>query len=124
MAELLTLIATLAIIMVGIAIMLQVTSLDETFRFIRRGVIWFVLMLVTVCILKYLWICVMVPWLSAAFESLMTLIEWLLVIMAGLGVLSLVVRLVFGRVGRHLTLRRDPQSGDGYGINDSKDAKN
>ena len=94
MAELLTLIATLAIMMVGFAVMLQVTSVEEIFRFIGRAVAAFVLMILALCILKYLWICVMVPWLSAAFESLLTLIGWLLVAIVGLTALSLVGRAV------------------------------
>ena len=123
MAELLTLIATLAIILVGIAVMLQATSVEEIFRFIGRAVMMFVLLLVTMCVLKYLWLCVMVPWLSAAFGSLMTLIGWLLVTIIGFIALSLVVRLVLRRFGRFLTLRRDPQDGDGYDFHDSKDTK-
>jgi hypothetical protein len=66
----------------------------------------------------------MVPWLSAAFESFRTLIEWLLLIIVGFMVLSSVGRLALRRFGRHLTMRRDPQAGDGYDYNDSKNAKN
>ena len=123
MVELLTLIATLAIIVIGIAILLQITSVEDLPSLMGRTVAVLVLMILALCILKYLWICVMVPWLSAAFESLKTLIEWLLVRIVGLIALSLVVRLVLRRFGRYLTLRRDPQTGDGYDNNDSKDAK-
>jgi uncharacterized membrane protein (UPF0182 family) len=124
MAELLTSIATLAIVLIGIAILLQITSVEEVSGFIGRAVVVFVLVLVAVCILKGLWLGVMIPWLSAAFEFLKTLIEWLLVTIVGLIALSLVARLALARFGRYLTLRRDPQTGDGYDINDSKDAKN
>lgn len=124
MAELLTLIGMLAIILVGIAIMLQITSVEDCLSFMGRAAMVFVLLLVAVCILKGLWLGVVIPWLSAAFESLKTLIEWLLVTVVGLIALSLVVRLVLRRAGRYLTLRRDPQNGDGYDLNDSKDAKN
>jgi hypothetical protein len=66
----------------------------------------------------------MFPYLSAAFESFKTLIEWLLLLIAGLIALSLVARLALRQLGRHLTLRRDPQTEGGYGVNDSKDAEN
>ena len=92
MAELLTLIGMLAIILVGIAIMLQITSVEDVLGFMGRAAMVFVLLLVAVCILKGLWLGVMVPWLSAAFESLKTLIEWLLVTIVGLIALSLVGR--------------------------------
>src|SRR5216684_1850589 len=121
MVELLTLIGTLAIILVGIAILLQMTSVEDVLRFIGRAVMVFVLMLVVLCILKGLWLGVIVPWLSTAFESFKKLIEWLLVILVGLITLLLVGRLALRRFGRHLTLRRDPQTGDSYGINGSKD---
>jgi len=123
MAQLLTLIGTLALILVGIAILLQITSAHEVLGFIGRAVTVFVLILVALCILKGLWLGVFVPWLSVAFESFKTLIEWLLVILVGLITLLLVGRLALRRFGRHLTLRRDPQTGDSYGINDSKDAE-
>jgi hypothetical protein len=66
----------------------------------------------------------MVPWLSAAFEFLKTLIEWLLLSTVGLVVLSLVAQLALRQLGRQLTLRRDPQTGVRHGINDSKDPEN
>jgi hypothetical protein len=124
MAELLTLVGTLAIILIGIAILLQMISVEEVCGFTGRAVMVFVLTLVVLCILKGLWLGVMIPWLSAAFESLKTLIEWLFVTTVCLIILLLVGRVVLRRFGRYLTLRRDPQTGDGYDINDSKDAEN
>jgi hypothetical protein len=124
MAELLTLIGMLAIILVGIAIMLQITTVEDVLGFMGCAAMVFVLLLVAVCILRGLWLGVMIPWLSAAFESLKTLIEWLLFTVVGLIALSLVVRLVLLGVRRYLTLRRDPQTGDGYDSDDSKNAKN
>jgi hypothetical protein len=124
MVELLISIATLAIILIGIAILLQITSVEDLLGLIVRAVAVLVLMILALCVLKYLWICVIVPWLSAAFGSLMTLIGWLLVTIIGLIALSLVVRLALRRLGRFLTLRRDPQTGAGYEIHDSKDSQN
>ncbi len=124
MAELLTLIGTLAIILTGIAILLQITSVKEVSGFIGRAVAAFLLMLVTLCILKGLWVGVMVPWLSAAFGFLKTLIGWLVITIVCLIVCSLVGRVVLRRFGRYLTLRRDPQAGDKYDIDDSQDTKN
>jgi hypothetical protein len=123
-AELLTLIATLAIVVLGIAIMLQIISVEEIVGVLWRALMVFVLILGVFCILKSLWLGVMIPWLSAAFEFLKTLIGWLLVIIAGLIAFSLVARLALRQLGRHLTLRRDPQTGVGYGLKDSKDAEN
>jgi hypothetical protein len=124
MAEVLTLIAVLAISVVGIAIILQIISVEEVFNFVFRAVMLIVFTFVVLCILKGLWLGAVLPWLSAAFESLKRLIEWLLAIIVGLIALSLAGRVVFRRFGRYLTLRRDPQTGDGYDINDSQDAKN
>ena len=124
MTELLTSIGTLAIILIGIAILLQITSVEEISDFIGRTVMVLLLMLVALCILKGLWVGVMVPLLLATFESLRTLIAWLLVTVVGLFALALVGRVVLRRAGRYLTLRRNPQTGDGYDINDSKDTKN
>ena len=126
MAELLTSIGTLAVILVGLAILLQITSVEDVLRFIGRAVTVFVLMLVVFCILKGFWLGLIVPWLSAAFESFKTLIGWLLVIIVCLIALSLVGLIAVRRFGRRPTLRRDPQNGDGvgYDLNDSKDANN
>jgi hypothetical protein len=120
---LLTLIGVLAVILVGIAVLLQLISIEEIIAFMGRALAIFVLMLVALCILKAFWFGVIAPWLFAAFDAFKTLIEWLLLIL-GLMTLSLVAQLALRRLGRHLTLRRDPQTGDSYGINDSKEAKN
>jgi hypothetical protein len=124
MAEVLTLIAALAISVIGIAIILQIISVEEVFNFVFRAVMVIVFMFVVLCILKGLWLGSVLPWLSAAFESLKTLTGWLLASIVGLIALSLTGRVVLRRFGRYLTLRRDPQTGDGYDINDSQDAKN
>jgi hypothetical protein len=124
MTELLTSIGTLAIILIGIALLLQITSVEEISDFIGRTVMALALMFVALCILKRLWLGVMVPLLLATFESLRTLIAWLLVTVVGLFALALVGRVVLRRTGRYLTLRRNPQTGDGYDFNDSKDTKN
>lgn len=108
MAELLILIGTLATILVGIAVLLQITSLEEIFGFVGRALAVFVLLLVLLCVLKGFWLGVTIPYPSAAFESFKTLIEWLLSIIAGLIVLSLFARLALRQLGRYLTLRRDP----------------
>jgi hypothetical protein len=124
MAELLTSIGTLAIILVGIAILVQITSVEEVIRFIGRAVVVCVLAHVMLCILNGFWLGVLVPSLSAAFESFKTMIGWLLVAIVGLVALSLVGRLALRRFERLLTLRRDPQTGDGYDVSNTKDAKN
>jgi hypothetical protein len=124
MAELLKLIGAIVMILVGIAILLQIISVQEVFGFLGRCLALFALMLVLLCILKGFWLGVMVPWLSAAFEFLKTLIEWLLLSTVGLVVLSLVAQLALRQLGRQLTLRRDPQTGVRHGINDSKDPEN
>jgi hypothetical protein len=124
MAELLTSIGTLVIVLVGIAILLQITSLKEVLGFIGRALAACVLTLVVLCILKGFWLGVVIPGLSAVFVSLKTMIEWFLVTLVGLVALSHIGRLILRRFGRFLTLRRDPHTGDSYGINDSKDTKN
>ena len=124
MAELLTLIGALAMILAGIAILLQIISVQEVFGFLGRCLAIFALMLVLFCILKGFWLGVMLPWLSAALEFFKTLIEWLLLSTVGLIALSHVARLALRQLGRQLTLRRDPQTGVRYGINDSKDPEN
>jgi hypothetical protein len=123
MAELLTLIAPLAITLIGIAIMLQIVSVEEVFAFVFRAVVVIVLAFAVLCILRALWLGAVLPWLLAAFEFFMKLVESVFLIILGFIALLLVARLVLRRIGRYLTLRRDPQTGDGYGINDSQDAK-
>jgi hypothetical protein len=124
MAELLTVIGTLGIVLVRIAVLLQIISIEEILAFLGRALAIFVLVLVVLCILKRFWLGVMIPWLSAAFGSFKALIEWLLLIIVGLIALSLIAQLALWQLGRYLTLRRDPQTGDGYDRNDSKGAKN
>jgi hypothetical protein len=121
MTELLTAIGTLSTILVGIALLLQIISIEEILGFIVRAAMVLVLMLVALCLLKSLWVGVMIPWLSATFEFLRALIEWLVVTILGLIAVSLIGRVVLRRAGRNLTLRRDPQIGDEYGGNDCKD---
>ena len=124
MAELLTLIGALVVILAGIAILLQIISVQEIFGFLGRCLAVFVLLLMLLCILKGFLFGVMIPWLSAAFQFSKTLIEWLLLSTVGLIALSLLARLALRQLGRQLTLRRDPQTGVRYGINDSKDPEN
>ena len=124
MAELLILIATLAIVLIGVALIVQSIAVEDVVRFIGRAFVVVVLMLVVLCILKGVWLGVVIPYLSAAFVSLKTFFGWFLPIAICLVFLLLVGRLALRHFGRYLTLRRDPQIGDGYDINDSKDAKN
>ena len=124
MPELLTSIATLALVLIGIAILLRIISVEEASRFIGRAVMVLLLMLVALCILKGLWVQVIVPWLSSAFEFLTTLVEWFVITVLCVVALLTVGRVVLRRVGRYLTLRRDPQTGDGHDINDSNNSHN
>jgi len=124
MTELLTLTGTLAIILIGIAILLQITSAEDVSRLIGRASAMLMLMLVALFILKSLWVGLVIPWLSAGFEVLKTLIEWVFVTMAGLIVLSLVGRVALRQTGRYLARRSNPQTGDVYAFNDSKDTNN
>lgn len=124
MTELLTLIGAFVMILAGIAILLQIISVQEIFGFLGRCLAVFVFMLVLLCILKGFWLGVMVPRLSAAFQFSETLIEWLLLSTVALVALPLLARLALRQLGRQLTLRRDPQNGVSYGINDSKDPEN
>lgn len=123
-AEMLTLIVALAIALIGIAIMLQIISVEEVFNFVFRAAMVIVLMFVVLCTLKGLWLGAVLPWLSTAFESLKTLIEWFLLVIVGFIAVLLIGRLALRRFGRYLTLRRDPQTGVGYDINDSQDEAN
>jgi hypothetical protein len=120
MTEMLTAIGVLAIILIGIAILLQVTSIEDGLGLIGRAVAALVLMMLALCILKGLWVGVMVPWLSAAFEFLKTLLGWIVIAIMGVIAFLIVGRVVLRRAGRYLTLRRDPLIGDGYEIHDYK----
>ena len=123
MTELLTAIGTLAIILIGIAILLQIASAEDALGFIGRAVAALVLLILALCILKDLWVGVMVPWLSSAFEFLKTLMGWLVTTVLGVIALLFVGRVVLRRFARYLPLRRDPLTGDGYEIHDSKEEK-
>jgi hypothetical protein len=124
MLELLTVIGALAVILIGIAVVLRVISFDEALSSVGRAVLAFAVLLVMLGILKALWFGLMIPWFLSAVECLKRLLKWLLVIAIGLITVSFVVRIVLRRFGRYLTLRRDPQTGDGYDLNDSEDARN
>jgi len=123
MTELLTAIGTLAISLIGIAILLQIVSIEQAFGFIGRAVAALLLMIVAFCILKGLWVGAMVPWLSSAFAFLTTLMGWFVITILGVIALLMVGRVVLRRVERYPTLRRDPQTGDGYEIRDSTEEK-
>ena len=123
MTELLTAIGTLAIILIGIAILLQIASVEDALGFIGRAVAALVLMILALCILKGLWVRVIGPWLSSAFEFLKTLMGWFVITVLGVIVLLFVGRVVLRRFGRCLPLRRNPLTGDGYEIHDSKEEK-
>ena len=123
MTELLTAIGTLGIVLVGIALLLQLISVEDAIGYIGRAVAALLLMIVALCILKVLWVGAMVPWLSSAFKFLTTLMVWFVIAILGVIALLTVGRVVLRRVGRYLTLRRDPQTGDGYEIHDSQEEK-
>jgi hypothetical protein len=121
--ELLTSIGTLAIILIGIAILLQLTSVEDALGFIGRAVAAVVLMVVALCVLKGLWVQVIVPWLSFAFDFLKTLVGWFVITILGVMALLIVGRVVLRRIERYLPLRRDPLTGDGYEIHDSQEKR-
>ncbi len=122
MAELLTSIATLAIVVIGIAIVLQMTSIQDVLGFIGRAVAAVVVIVLALCFLKCLWVGVMAPWISTAFDFLKTLVGWFVIGILIVTALLLVGRVALRQAGRYLTLRRDPLTGDGYG-KDSKDTE-
>jgi hypothetical protein len=123
MTELLTLIGTLGIILIGIAILLQIVSVEEVSGFMGRAAMALVFTLVALCILKCLWVGVMVPWLSFAFDFLKTLVGWFVIAILGVIALLIVGRVVLRRAGRYLPLRRSPLTGDGYETHDSKEER-
>jgi hypothetical protein len=123
MTELLTAIGTLGIVLVGIALLLQLISVEDAIGYIGRAVAALLLMIVAFCILKVLWVSAMVPWLSSAFAILTTLMGWFVIVILGVIALLIVGRVVLRRAGRHLTLRRNPLTGDGYEIHDSTEEK-
>lgn len=123
MTELLIAMGALAVILIGIAILLQIASVEDALGFIGRAVAALMLMILALCILKGLWVGVMVPWLSAAFEFLKTLIGWFVITILVVIALLFVGRVVLRRFARYLPLRRDPLTGEGYEIHDSKEEK-
>jgi Na+/phosphate symporter len=123
MTELLAAVGTLAIILIGIAVLLQMISVEDVLRNIGRAMTVILLMLVALCILKSLWLSTIVPELSASFEFVKSLAEWLIVAVVGAIALLTVGRVVLRRFARYLPLRRDPLNGDGYEIHDSKEER-
>ncbi len=124
MTELMISIGTLAIILIGVAIMLQLISVEDAFGFIGRVVAVSVIALVALCILKVLWVGLLIPWLSTTFKFLMTLAAWCVTAIVAVILVSSVGRVVLRRFGRHLSLRSDPLKGDAYEIHDSKEKEN
>jgi hypothetical protein len=123
MTELLTVIGTLGIVLIGIALILQLISVEDALGFIGRAVATAVLMITALCILERLWVVVMVPWLSSTLGFLSTLLVWFVIVLMGVIVLSLLGRVVMRRVGRHLPQRRNPLTGDSYEIHDSQEER-
>jgi hypothetical protein len=121
MIELMTELGTLAMVLVGIAIMLQLATAQDATLFIGRGVAAVVLMVLALCILKGLWVGVIVPWLSSAFAFLTALMGWFVI--ATLIALLFIGPAVLRRFGRYLPLRRDPLKGEGYEVHDTKEEK-
>lgn len=121
MTALLIAIGTLAIILIGIAILLQMISIEDALGFIGRAVAALVLMILALCILRGLWVRVIVPWLSSAFEFLKALMGWFVIAILGVIALLFFGGVVIRRTGRYLPLRRDPLTGDGNEIHDSEE---
>jgi hypothetical protein len=118
-----TAIGTLALILIGIAIMLQLTSVEDAIGFVGRAVAALVLTVLALCILKGLWLGVFVPWLSSAFAFLTSLMVWFVIATLGVITLLFIGPVVLRRVRRYLPLRRDPLRGDGYEIHDAREEK-
>jgi hypothetical protein len=123
MTALLAAVGTLAVILIGMAVLLQMISIEDVLRNIGRAMTAILLTILALCILRSLWLCTIVPELSASFEFVKSLAEWLIVAMVGAIVLLTVGRVVFRRFSRYLPLRRDPLRGDRYEIHDAKEKR-
>ena len=94
MAELLSAIGTLAIIVIGMMVLLEVISVQDAFHFIGRALLLLVLAVLALCVLKGFWVRVLFPWLVTTVESLKAFLGWLLIAIVVLAAVAIIIRLV------------------------------
>jgi Na+-driven multidrug efflux pump len=118
MIEVLSSIGVLVVVVIGVLILLQVTSPGDVLRGAGRALIVLFIVVLALYALKMLWTCILVPWLWAGFASLKAALYWVTITLVALIALLLVARLVFGQVGRHFKLRLGSQGGNRYDYDD------
>jgi hypothetical protein len=100
MTEIVSLIAALAVVVVGILVMLQVATPADIGRYAARAVLVILTTILGWYLLKVFWTSVLVPWLEAGLASLKALLTWLIVTLIGLIALLLAARLAVRRFQR------------------------
>lgn len=114
MIEILSAVAVLAIVLIGLLIMVQAISPGDALRFVARALVGLLLTFLGFYAARTFWTCVLVPWVSAGVASFKESLSWLAITLFALIALLLAVRLVFKGVGQHFTLRFSSHKGHSH----------
>ena len=112
MVEMVSLMAVLAVVVIGLLIIVQAISPGDALRFAGRAVVGLLFAILGFYALWTLWTCFLVPWFSAGLASFKASLSWIAITLVALIALLLALRLVFKQLGRQFTLRRGSQKGD------------
>lgn len=114
MVEIVSSIAVLAVVVIGLLIMVQAISPSEALRFAGRALVGLLFAVLGFHAVRTLWTYFLVPWFSAGLASFKASLSWIAITLVALITLLLAARLVFKRLGRQFTLRLGSQKGDRY----------
>ena len=114
MVEMVSSIAVLAVVVLGLLIMVQAISPGDALRFAGRALVRLLFAVLALAAVRTLWTCFLVPWFSAGLASFKASLFWIAITLVALIALLLALRLVFKQLGRQFTLRLGSQKGDRY----------
>jgi len=97
MTQLLSAITTLAIVLIAMAVIVRIVSIEDALKMIGRAVLLFILALVAVCILRGLLLDVIGPWLASSLPVLKSALGWVLIAAVIIGSLAIVLHLASRR---------------------------
>lgn len=111
MTEVLSAVAVLAVVMIGLLSMLQAISPGDALSFVGRAVVMLLLAFLGFYAASTFWTAVLVPWFSTGLAAFKASLSWIAITLVALIALLLAARLLFKEVGRHFTLRFSSQKG-------------
>ena len=97
MTQLLSAIATLDIVLIAMALIVRIISLEDALKMIGRASLLFLLTLIALYILQSLFVTVIGPWLASSLSFLKSALGWTLIAVVILGTLTLIWHLLSRR---------------------------